>query len=341
MARDLDGAPAPAQCPSQSRRLEGGPSGLLRVLRGPAHRAVFPPPPRGRRGRAERRTPRPPSTPSSTSSGGSPSTTCASARSFGRLQAYPSRRKNPEVVDLSTGSMGLGARRRPSAPSPRAMGPITGAPSVRSACSSWWATPSSTRAMCVEALLEEPVAALGTVRWIVDMNRPEPGPRDARLAAPPAARHVRGGGAGACWSCAGALGCAPLRRSGGASLARRLEAMSNAEYHALLRLPAAAARKALVTASDGARSGARAPLLGRADDGRPGAPGGPRRPRSAARDRGLCRGGTPTHPALGDLSPIRSRAGASRMAGDPMNHGAAQRFPGIETLRSGAWRAGR
>ena len=30
-------------------------------------------------------------------------------REFGGLQAYPSRRKNPSVVDLSTGSMGLGA----------------------------------------------------------------------------------------------------------------------------------------------------------------------------------------------------------------------------------------
>src|SRR5205085_11727487 len=30
-------------------------------------------------------------------------------RSYGGLQAYPSRRKNPEIVDLSTGSMGLGA----------------------------------------------------------------------------------------------------------------------------------------------------------------------------------------------------------------------------------------
>src|SRR5215467_16013417 len=30
-------------------------------------------------------------------------------RVFGGLQAYPSRRKNPNVVDISTGSMGLGA----------------------------------------------------------------------------------------------------------------------------------------------------------------------------------------------------------------------------------------
>src|SRR5262245_17192994 len=33
----------------------------------------------------------------------------AALRVLGGLQAYPSRRKNPEVVDLSTGSMGLGA----------------------------------------------------------------------------------------------------------------------------------------------------------------------------------------------------------------------------------------
>src|SRR5438552_13280634 len=34
-----------------------------------------------------------------------------SLRVFGGLQAYPSRRKNPAIVDLSTGSMGLGAAR--------------------------------------------------------------------------------------------------------------------------------------------------------------------------------------------------------------------------------------
>src|SRR6266478_9953850 len=32
-----------------------------------------------------------------------------SLRVFGGLQAYPSRRKNPSIIDLSTGSMGLGA----------------------------------------------------------------------------------------------------------------------------------------------------------------------------------------------------------------------------------------
>src|SRR5713226_8174630 len=32
-----------------------------------------------------------------------------SLRTLGGLQAYPSRRKNPEIIDLSTGSMGLGA----------------------------------------------------------------------------------------------------------------------------------------------------------------------------------------------------------------------------------------
>ena len=32
-----------------------------------------------------------------------------SLRVLGGLQAYPSRRKNPSIIDLSTGSMGLGA----------------------------------------------------------------------------------------------------------------------------------------------------------------------------------------------------------------------------------------
>src|SRR2546429_6509851 len=38
-----------------------------------------------------------------------PKEALAGLRQFGGLQAYPSRRKNPEVVELSTGSMGLGA----------------------------------------------------------------------------------------------------------------------------------------------------------------------------------------------------------------------------------------
>src|SRR5256885_175367 len=38
-----------------------------------------------------------------------PAAALAELRSFGGLQAYPSRRKNPEVVDISTGSMGLRA----------------------------------------------------------------------------------------------------------------------------------------------------------------------------------------------------------------------------------------
>src|SRR6059036_2726146 len=38
-----------------------------------------------------------------------PAAALAELRVFGGLQAYPSRRKNPGVVDISTGSMGLGA----------------------------------------------------------------------------------------------------------------------------------------------------------------------------------------------------------------------------------------
>src|SRR5216110_3489422 len=75
-----------------------------------------------------------------------PRAALAELRSFGGLQAYPSRRKNPEVVDISTGSMGLGPCRRPSARWPRATLSTTGAWTRRGASSSWWVTPSSTRA---------------------------------------------------------------------------------------------------------------------------------------------------------------------------------------------------
>ena len=68
---------------------------------------------------------------------------------FGGLQAYPSRRKNPDIVDLSTGSMGLGAVQTTfGALATRYLSDRVGAQPCLSASSSWWATPSLTRATC-------------------------------------------------------------------------------------------------------------------------------------------------------------------------------------------------
>src|SRR5262249_7040824 len=92
-------------------------------------------------------------------------------RSFGGLQAYPSRRKNPEVVDLTTGSMGLGA-----------VAASFGALAERYVADHGGTEKSGRFIVLVgdaeldegnvwEALLEEAVATLGNLLWIVDLNR--------------------------------------------------------------------------------------------------------------------------------------------------------------------------
>ncbi len=92
-------------------------------------------------------------------------------RSFGGLQAYPSHRKNPEIVDISTGSMGLGAVQA-----------TFGALATRYLADHGQAAKPERVIVMVgdaeldegnvwEALAEEAVARLGNVLWIVDVNR--------------------------------------------------------------------------------------------------------------------------------------------------------------------------
>src|SRR5262245_34223226 len=185
-------------------------------------------------------------------------------RTFGRLQAYPSRRKNPEIVDLSTGSMGLGAVQATFGAFAARYLADHGAPCGPERFIVMVGDAELDEGNVWEALLEEPLAALGTVRWIVDMNRQSLD----RVVPDSRRRQLRDMFTAAAWrviECRwGGRLAAALQAPGGEALARRLEAMPNAEYHALLRLPAAAARKALVTGPDGAPS----PTLERAIGGR-------------------------------------------------------------------------
>ena len=166
-------------------------------------------------------------------------------RSFGGLQAYPSHRKNPEIVDLSTGSMGLGAVEATfGALATRYLGDRFGV-----------AIPGHVWVMVGdaeldegnvwEALLEEAVPCVPNVTWIVDLNRQSldrttPDTRPRQLAA-----------------LFGANGWDVIELRWGARLAAhdplraRLEALSHAEYHRLVRRPAGELRKALVTGADG------------------------------------------------------------------------------------------
>ncbi|MBM3217733.1 MAG: pyruvate dehydrogenase [Candidatus Rokubacteria bacterium] len=166
-------------------------------------------------------------------------------RSFGGLQAYPSRRKNPEIVELSTGSMGLGAVAATfAALAGRYLDDRFG---VGSPAHVWVMVGDAEldEGNVWEALLEEVVPCVPNVTWIVDLNRQSldritPDARPRQLAA---LFEANG------WD------VIDLRWGSGVAshdrLRARLEALPHTDYHRLLRRPAGELRKALVTGADG------------------------------------------------------------------------------------------
>jgi pyruvate dehydrogenase E1 component len=171
-------------------------------------------------------------------------------RSFEGLQAYPSRRKNPAIVELATGSMGLGA----------ALATFGGLATRYIVDHGGVGRPERFVVMVGdaeldegnvwEALGEEVVRSLGNVLWIVDVNRqsldrivPDSRPRqlaDLFGASGWRVLELR-------W---GSQLQALFARPGGERLRRLLESMSHTQYQRLLRYPSGAVRKALV-APDG------------------------------------------------------------------------------------------
>lgn len=187
-------------------------------------------------------------------------------RTFGGLQAYPSRRKNPGVVDLSTGSMGLGA-----------VAATFGGLAARYLLDHGAAGRPERFVVMVgdaeldegnvwEALGEEVVGRLGNVLWIVDVNRQSldrvaPDARPRQLAAMFSAAGWRVDELR--W---GRRLQARFARPGGERLRGRLQEASNAEYQRFLRLPAGALRKALITTPGGDIDGGLDRLLADVDD---------------------------------------------------------------------------
>src|SRR5438445_6864725 len=176
-----------------------------------------------------------------------PAAALAELRSFGGLQAYPSRRKNPDVVDLSTGSMGLGAVQA-------TFGALASLYIV-----DHFGTRTPGRVIVMvgdaeldegnvgEALAEEVVGRLANVLWIVDVNRQSldrivP---DGRL------RQMRAMFEAGGWHVIELSWGGKLQelfaKPGGEWLRTQLAALSNVEYQRLLRLAPGGLRKALVT----------------------------------------------------------------------------------------------
>jgi pyruvate dehydrogenase E1 component len=177
-------------------------------------------------------------------------------RSLGGLQAYPSRVKNPGWFDFSTGSMGLGAVAPafaalmdryvldrfggPGEPEP-GQPPAEGRPRNIALVGDAELDEGSVW----EAWTEEAMADLAGHVVVVDLNRQSLD----RIVGDHRSRQLDRLFRALGWHVVSLRFGRRLERlfaeSGGAWLRTRLEAMENLEYHALLRLPPAAARKAL------------------------------------------------------------------------------------------------
>lgn len=156
-------------------------------------------------------------------------------RAFGGLQSYPSRSKDPDPVDYSTGSVGIGAT-----------APIWGALARRYAEAAVGGAGTGRQYTLLgdaeldegavwEAILEPVVAELGEIVWVVDLNRQSldrvvPGIAIGRL---------QGMFASAGWQVLtvkyGHLLEGLFTQPGGNELRARIDHMSNPEYQRLLR----------------------------------------------------------------------------------------------------------
>ena len=172
-------------------------------------------------------------------------------RDFGGLQAYPSRTKDPDPVDFSTGSVGLGA----AAPLFAALAdryaathfrPDQGHPTRRFIALVGDAELDEGNVW--EAISDETIRGtrLGNVLWIVDLNRQSldrviPGIKVQEMEA-----LFRGIGWQVLEAKYGRRLQAAFDTSGGQALRRRIDDMPNEEYQDLVRTPGASARERLL-----------------------------------------------------------------------------------------------
>jgi pyruvate dehydrogenase E1 component len=186
-------------------------------------------------------------------------------RDFGGLQAYPSRTKDPDVADFSTGSVGLGATaplfaaatRRYLAARELDDGRPLGAPGRFIALVG---DAELDEGNVWEAIADPALQGLGNVSWIVDLNRQSldrviPDLKVRRLQQLFAASgwHV----VEAKW---GRRITAAFAAEGGEALRIRLDEMSNEEYQSVVTAPEAEVRARLLAGADAAVKSAVADL---------------------------------------------------------------------------------
>ncbi len=167
-------------------------------------------------------------------------------RDFGGLQSYPSRTKDPDPVDYSTGSVGIGAT-----------APVWGAIARRYLEAHRFEAPPMGRQIALlgdaeldegavwEAIADPWVARLGEVLWVVDLNRQSLD----RVVPDIAFGRLAGMFEAAGWQVITVKYGERLEglfgRAGGDELRRRIDEMPNEEYQRLLRAEPAELRERL------------------------------------------------------------------------------------------------
>ncbi|SCK58922.1 pyruvate dehydrogenase [Streptomyces sp. WMMB 322] len=186
-------------------------------------------------------------------------------RSYGGLQSYPSREKDPDPVDYSTGSVGIGAT-----------APIWGAIARRYVNGRFGGGTTGRQysllgdaeldeGACWEAVLDPAVADLGEIVWIVDFNRQSLD----RVVPNISATRLQGMFDAAGWQVLtvkyGRLLEELFARTGGDALRTRIDEMTNPEYQRLLRCSAGQLRERLPGSGPGREAIAQL-LAGLGDD---------------------------------------------------------------------------
>ncbi|XAS71368.1 pyruvate dehydrogenase [Micrococcaceae bacterium Sec5.1] len=185
-------------------------------------------------------------------------------REFGGLQSYPSRAKDPDPVDYSTGSVGIGA----TAPiwgaiSRRYIETVSGTPN-RGRQYSLVGDAELDEGAIWEAVLDSNVADLGEIVWIVDLNRQSLDRVVPNIAAGKIERLFEAAGWQVITVRFGHLLESLMARTGGDALRKRIVEMSNPEYQRLLRCSAEELRRRLP--GEGAGGAAIAELIAGVED---------------------------------------------------------------------------